>query len=250
MNSGLHRIFFLIFLLTGFGLLAEPLHVAIAGNLAPMEEDLKALLASNGIDAVFSVGSSGVLSNQIIGGAPFDLFLSADMVRPEKLFKMGWGIEKPKAYARGLLIEFSRKKISLLRGENLKNLSNWAIPSPDLAPYGKAALEVLSSLERNPLEEKTVLWTNNVSQAAQFALTSANGAFLPFSILNSLAYKSYKDSSYWTLVPENLYESIFQGILLLTDDSVSRLAYNLILGDAGRQLFEEWGYGGVYESDP
>jgi len=99
-----------------------------------------------------------MLTTQIMNGAPFDLFLSADLGYPRRLIEAGVadaagsaGSSTPIIYARGTLVLWARKdsglpppSLDLLRNPNLKRL---AIANPDRAPYGRAAVAALTSLK-------------------------------------------------------------------------------------------------------
>src|SRR3978361_72862 len=97
---------------------AQTLKVAIACNLQGVIKVLaKDFKEKTGIEIEPIVGSSGNLSAQIKNGAPFDLFLSADMNFPETLFKEGFSTDKPEGYAYGRLIICSTQQIGFENGK-------------------------------------------------------------------------------------------------------------------------------------
>src|SRR5471030_2047748 len=127
---------------------AQSLKVAVAANLQSvikvLGQDFK---QKTGIGIEPIVGSSGNLTTQIKNGAPYDLFLSADMTFPEALFKEGFSAKKPVVYAQGSLIICSNQDIGFENWERLlmtERIKKIAIANPAIAPYGKAAEETLT----------------------------------------------------------------------------------------------------------
>ena len=100
------------------------------------------------------LGSSGKLTTQIINGAPYDLFFSADMYYPKMLFNKGKTEKKPITYAYGAPVIWTmRKDIAMdslvqLKDPSIKHL---AIANPRNAPYGRKAIRYLK--QKNVYEE-------------------------------------------------------------------------------------------------
>ena len=121
--------------------------VAAAANLRDVLEDLKQIYIKENPDKKVEItfGSSGLLVQQILNGAPFDLFLSADTQFPEKLKIAGKNYGNPKIYAYGKVVLWSLKKdvskgLDLLQNPEINKI---AIANPELAPYGKNTVEAL-----------------------------------------------------------------------------------------------------------
>jgi molybdate transport system substrate-binding protein len=110
------------------------LRVAVASNFTlPLQSVLSQFEAQTGVKVQTVTGASGLLAAQIQRGAPFDVFLSADRVKPQQLAEAHFGA-KPFIYAQGQLLWVSRKAPS---PQGLP--SRLALPNPALAPYGQAA---------------------------------------------------------------------------------------------------------------
>jgi len=115
-------IFALLFLFTTVTSFAQELKVAVAANLQGVIKVLgKDFKQKTGIDIQPIVGSSGNLSTQIKNGAPFDMFLSADMSFPESLAKEGFSTKEPAIYAYGSLIICSAQNIGFENFIQLKS---------------------------------------------------------------------------------------------------------------------------------
>ena len=142
----------------------EPLRVAVAANFRNTLQQISELFEQHsGHRVVLSSGSTGVLYNQILHGAPFDLFFAADATSTRKLASADTG--EPFCYARGTLV--------LAGGNgNLAQLANpdfsLAIANPVTAPYGVAAMAVLARPEFAAGQGRKLLRGSNVVQAYQF----------------------------------------------------------------------------------
>jgi molybdate transport system substrate-binding protein len=158
-----------------------PLRVAAAADLEPVLPPILAeFQQATGIHAEATYQASAMLTTQIMNGAPFDLFLSADLGYPRRLIEAGVadaagsaGSSTPIIYARGTLVLWARKdsglpppSLDLLRNPNLKRL---AIANPDRAPYGRAAVAALTSLKLYDALKPRLVTGENIAQSAQFA---------------------------------------------------------------------------------
>ena len=165
-----------------------PLRVAVATNFTSTLHALADLYASaSGVRLRISSASTGVHYTQIRQGAPFDVLLAADSERPARLVADGLALTDSRmVYAIGRLVLLYPGKLS---GESLAALldrpdMSLAIANPELAPYGRAARDLLA---RFPAANPRVLTGQNVGQASQMwvaggadlALVSASFALEP-----------------------------------------------------------------------
>ena len=158
----------LLLFVTCQGLAGEPLRVAVAANFRATLQQISDLFEQQtGHRVTLSSGSTGVLYAQILHGAPFDLFFSADAASTQKLVAEDAGdtLGEPFCYARGSLV---------LAGGNgdLAQLANpalsLAIANPVTAPYGEAAMAVLARPEFAAGSDRKLVRGANVVQALQF----------------------------------------------------------------------------------
>jgi len=166
----------------------DRVRAAVAANfIRPFQEIAAAFESRKGVRIEATYTSSGNLYSQIIHGAPYDLFLSADEVRPARLFQAGTG-ETPFVYARGRVVLWSARKDFCPVGSDWKQALNGAkgrkiaLCNPEIAPYGMAAREALKKVGLwLPLQDKLVI-AQDVAQAFQYASTEAVAAgFCAFS---------------------------------------------------------------------
>ncbi|MFL6427183.1 MAG: molybdate ABC transporter substrate-binding protein [Acidobacteriaceae bacterium] len=211
----------LLFLLSHATLLAQsqaPLRVAAAADLEPL---LPSLLRNyeqqTGQHAEGSFASSATLATQIENGAPFDVFLSADMALPEKIVRDGFAAAGSTAqpYARGTLVLWTRNQsgvaplsMQLLASPAIHSI---AIANPQHAPYGRAAMQALTSLALVPAVESKLRTAENIAQAAQFASTGNADVGL-ISLTSALTLTA---QGHYVAVPANAYQPILQGAVAL-----------------------------------
>ncbi len=204
-------------LLLSASLQAEVATVAVAANfLVPMQTLAAVFEDRTGHELVLVPGSTGQLYAQILNGAPFDAFLAADADRPARLVDNGLAVGGSRfTYARGRLAlwsadpgAFDDRGIERLTGGDFRHV---AIASPELAPYGAAARQVLEQLDVwEALRSRTAVG-QSIGQA--FAMTATGNAELGLVALSqALAYDG--PASYVTVPPE-FHEPIEQDAVLL-----------------------------------
>ena len=240
----------LLFLTVGQLLSAGEITVAVAANVSYAMEDLKRAFMQKHPETKIRVivGSSGKLTAQIRRGAPFGLFMSADMGYPEALHKAGLALEEPKIYARGTLALFSLKPRDLSRGLQTltdPNIRRIAIANPKTAPYGKAAAEALRRSGLYDTLRPKLIFAESVSQTVAYAMTAADAGFVAKSALFSEKLRRYRTPDHFRDVDPALYTPIAQGIVLLKrakGDNAYRAFYDFVLGPDAAAIFRRYGY--------
>jgi len=226
---------------------AQSIKVAVAANLQTV---IKALgtdfKQKTGITVEPIVGASGNLTTQISNGAPFDLFLSADMSFPVTLYKEGFSSKQPVVYAQGSLIICSNQDIGFENWERLlltERIKKIAIANPAIAPYGNAAEEALK--EKGIIDDiKNKLVTGeSISQVNTYITTGvADVGFTTQSLVKDAADKT---KLYWVAIDPKLYAPIEQGMVLLKraeNNADAQKFYDYIQSPAAKAIFKEYGY--------
>ena len=195
------------------------------------------------------VGSSGKLTTQIREGAPFDVFVSADTKYPEEIFKNGGSAEKPKIYALGTLVLWSKNipaselSIDLLTDDKIKKI---ALPNPETAPYGEAAVQVLKSKGLFEKIEKKLVFGESIAQTAQY-ITSGN-VEAGFNALSIVLSPEMKDQGNYIILDSTNYKPIEQAAILLnhSEDSPKRETserfYQFLYSQKAKAIFQKYGY--------
>ena len=219
------------------------MHIAVASNFAPTLEKLSELFTKEtGHPIIITKGSTGTLYTQIIQGAPFDIFLSADASRAQKLEEDKVAIRNSRfTYAVGRLALWypsGQRSVSesVLNDKNIKHI---AIANPSLAPYGLAAKETLTQMGLWADKQSLLLMGNNVSQTFHFITNGNNTA--GFVSLSQLLKQQIPESQYW-IVPDIYHTEIKQQAVLLTDSPEGLGFMNFLKSDASRQIILADGY--------
>lgn len=226
--------------------------VAAAANLSAVKDDLAAAFTKKYPQCAveFTFGSSGTLVTQIKNGAPFQVFMSADKGFAQSLVDAKLVAGDAKVYAVGKLIFLTTKNLDLGKGlAVLKDASvvQWANCNPETAPYGRAAVEALTKSGLYDAVKPKLVLAQNVSQALQFTLTSADAGFVNKSALYSKEVKPYdKEGKYWFEVDPSLYSPIEQAFVLIksAESSKPAVAFASFLSSSEAQaVFAAFGYG-------
>jgi molybdate transport system substrate-binding protein len=229
---------------------ASELTVAAAANVSyAMRALTRAFEAEHpGTKVRVIVGSSGKLTAQIRRGAPYDLFLSADMGYPEALAAAGVTTAPPRPYALGALVLLSPHPRDLSGGLKVledPSLHRIAVANPRTAPYGRAARE---ALEHAGLYEKLrprFVYGESIAQTVAYTLTAADIGLVAKSALFAPRLRGMKAGSQWVDVNASLYTPIRQGAVLLkraADRADAKAFYDFLYGEKARKIFRDYGY--------
>lgn len=225
---------------------AQPLTVAVASNfLAPMQQLVRLWQQRYPDQPVRLVSaSSGKLYAQITHGAPFDLFFSADALRPQRLFQQGH-VHKPATYALGELVLWQRSgaqpPLARLKGGDFRRL---ALANPKTAPYGRAAQQVLQKLGLWPALQSRLVRGENVGQAFQFVRTG--NAQLGFAAHSQVIQAHVDDDAHRWMVDRTLYAPIVQQAVVVKGrpfETAAQRFLDFVLHDsAARATIAQSGY--------
>jgi molybdate transport system substrate-binding protein len=224
---------------------AAQVQVAVAANFAePAKEIARRFEARTGHKATLSFGASGQFFTQISKGAPFEVFLSADVDRPLKAEADGLAVAGSRfTYATGQLVLWSKtpglvdRRGAVLSTDKYQKL---ALADPKAAPYGQAAVETLRGLKLYDRVAPKIVQGTSIAQALQFAQTGA--AELGFVALSQVINE--RGGSRW-VVPENLHAPIDQQAVLLKTGAgnPAAVAFMVFLkGPEAKAIIRRYGY--------
>ena len=242
--------FLLIFIGLSFTqIAADEIKVAVASNFYPaMKEivsqyELKQSQSFENHNIVLISGSSGKHYAQIFNGAPFDIFFSADKIRPILLEKKGISETGSRfTYALGKLVLWSPLDGFVEKDEQLySNDSRFlAIANPRIAPYGVAAREALISLNLWEDLQSKLVRGENIAQTFQFVNSgNAKLGFISYSQLMNPSYPVI--GSFWE-VPQSLYTPIEQQVVLLKKSLLAKDFLSFIESDESLNIISKYGY--------
>lgn len=229
--------------------LAAELTVAVAANVQYTFEELKAAFEKETGTTVKSVvGSSGKFTAQIENGAPFDVFLSADMSYPQTLEKEGLTVNSPKIYAYGVLVLWTLNDVDLSKGIEAvadSTVKKIAIASPVTAPYGRQAVNALKHDNLYAQVHNKLVYGESIAQANQFITSKA--ADLGFTAKSVVLAPNMKGQGKWIEVDKDTYESIAQGVVVLKHAQKGNLEeaqkfFDFLFSPAAQEIFRKYGY--------
>jgi molybdate transport system substrate-binding protein len=239
--------FFLIVLISCSSKQDDKLTIAVAANLQFAIEDLvEKFSEQTGLECEIIVGSSGKLTAQIIEGAPFDLFLSADLKYPKTLYERGFTEFEPDIYAHGNLILWTLRKDIEPDLESLtkKDVRHIAIGNPKTAPYGLSAMEVIKRLGIEASIRNKLVFGESVSQTNQFIISEA--ADLGFTSKSVVMSPQMHNQGSWKEIDKSLYQPMAQGMVILKAREAFRTKSiqfrDFILSEEGKEILHKFGY--------
>ncbi|MFA7555379.1 MAG: molybdate ABC transporter substrate-binding protein [Spongiibacteraceae bacterium] len=241
---------------------AESATIATASNFkATMTELMAAFEQGHPQHQLRQINAaSGLLYNQIIQGAPFDVFLAADSRYPRELEQRGTGISQSRfSYAQGrLVLMFAQKPpkptattetefVAALK-KAIASKGRIAIANSTTAPYGIAAIEVIEHLQLAAATQPRLVSGNNIGQTFQFVKTgNAALGFVALSQVSmpSTAQPQQSSNYYYWLIPEQWHQPIRQQAILLQfgQDNPAAVAFLAFLQTPqAHHIIRQYGY--------
>ena len=238
------------FLISITSLFAGSINIAVAANVSyAMDTLLEAFYKTNpNTEVKVTLGSSGKLTAQIKNGAPYQLFMSANMKFPQSLYDDKIAITKPVVYAQGSLAMLSSKEKDFSKGIMIIDssvISKIAVANPKTAPYGKAAIEAIKNANLLESVESKFVYAESISQTVSYAVTAADIGFIAKSSLYSPKMTEYKEGINWVDVDSKLYTPINQGIVILknaSDNTEAKAFYDFMLSSKAKEIMKKFGY--------
>ncbi|MEZ0123098.1 MAG: molybdate ABC transporter substrate-binding protein [Candidatus Reddybacter sp.] len=232
---------------------AEQVTAAIAANFAGTIKYLKPLFErESGHRLVTSFASSGTLFAQIHHGAPFDVFLSADEQRPQQLIDGGMAVaDSAFIYTTGLLVLWSSQpelidpQGNILRAGHWsdKNIRHIALANPKTAPYGRAALQTLETMQLVDAMRPYRVTGQNIAQTFQF-VASGNAQLGFIAQAQVLALPESERGSSWR-VPQAMYSPIQQEAVMLMrgrENSAAKAFLQFLQSPRAKKIIRARGY--------
>ena len=239
---------FLILFCATLNAVAGEVNVAVAANFTvPMQKIAQAFEHETGHKTVLSFGSTGNFYAQIKNGAPYDVLLAADDETPLKIEKEGLAVSNSRfTYAIGKLVLWSKdpnlvdEKGEVLRSGNFQKL---AIANPKLAPYGQAAVEMMTKLGIYTSLQSKLVQGESIGQTYQYVYTE--NAQLGFVALSQVFLDGkISQGSAW-VIPSHLHNPIQQDAVLLNkghDNNAASALLNYLKTEKAKSIIKSYGY--------
>lgn len=223
--------------------------VAAAADLQyALIEISKAFAQETGIEAKTVFGSTGKLAAQIKSGAPFDVFLAANLAYPDSLFKQGLAVAAPKIYSYGIVVLWTTRGIDLTEG--LRALLNpaavkVAIPDPGHAPYGMAAVAALKRAGLYDSVKAKLVFGDNITQTAQYIATGSTD--VGFNSKAIVISPQMTGKGKWVELPADSYPGIAQGAVVTkygldNHRKSAKKFYEFIFIKKSREILKKYGF--------
>lgn len=227
---------------------AAEVQVAVAANFAgPLGRIGEGFTAATGHVLKVSAGPTGKFYTQIVSGAPFEVLIAADDETPKKLIDEGHALAGSNfTYAVGQLVLWSAQpgrvdeRGAVLAGDGYARL---AIANPKIAPYGKAALEVLQALGLSARATPRLVTGDSIAQAYQFV--ASGNAEIGFVALSQVAVPGKPSVGSMWRVPQSMYGEIRQDAVLLKageGNAAARALLDYLRGADARAVIQSYGY--------
>ncbi len=244
-----HSILLIIALLnTLCGYSRTTIMIAAAANVRDAMEEIRAQFMESNPNIVVNAnyGASGVLTQQIINGAGYDLFLSADEAYAIKLHAEGYGVGGVKPYACGKLVLHSRsidvEKMGFKALEQ-SSVHTIAVANPKFATYGERAVEMLQKTGVYEAIKSKIIYGENIGATAQYIFTQ--NAEMGFVALSQIKSPSAQNGGYSHIIPDSLYRPIVQSCILIKQSPTKPEAHlfrEYMLGAEAAKVWRKYGY--------
>ncbi len=224
--------------------------VAYAANLQYAFEELAALYETqSGVHVDGISGASGKFAAQILAGAPFDVFLSADTEFPARLAAAGQAAEPPRVYAIGALVVCTSDPAldpaawkALVSDARVAKI---AIANPETAPYGREAVRALEHEHLLAAAQPKFATGESIAQAGTFL--SSRAAALGFLARAMVVQGPLAKDLRCVPVAPDAYRPIEQAVVLLPrgvreNEAAARGFYAFLFTPAARDVFGRYGY--------
>lgn len=202
-------------------LAAQTITVAAAANLKYALDDIaREFTKESGIGVKIITGASGKLTQQIMSGAPYDAFLSADVEYPAKLAKGGVTTTPAQVYAYGSLVLWSNTGADLSKGVAVvadPKVQKIAVANPKTAPYGIEAMNAMKYYKVADAATGKIITAESISQVGAYVTTKAvDVGFMAKSVVLA---PEMKNVGKWVEVDDKAYNTIDQAMVGLKNGS-------------------------------
>ncbi|QOG12421.1 molybdate ABC transporter substrate-binding protein [Arcobacter sp. FWKO B] len=237
----------ILFILLALSLNAQNIQIYGATAMKLALEDLKNefLKDKKDSDITLFIGSAGRGYAQLTNGMEFDMFFSADRTYAQAIYDDKKGSTKPITYAYGLLTLYSLNEKLLtsdLSSMNEKSVKKIAIANPKLAPYGKAAIEIIEKTSFADIAKSKLVLGDNVAQAAHFVDTgTVEIGMVPYALLKN----NTNSKGVYVLLDDSLYtplEHCFVITKLGENKTLAKEFAEFVISAKGKEIIKSHGY--------
>ena len=228
---------------------AQTSTIAVAANMKDAFNEIAIVFKAGGKPEIRVVyGSSGNFATQIMNGAPFNLFIAADEQFPLELFRNGKTTDEGVIYAIGKLAVITKNSSGIFLLDSkadiakaISKANKIAIAKPELAPYGRAAVQYLKAEGLWDLAKDKLVYADNIGAATTYVMSGA--ADIGFTALSLAKSPEVTKQTSFLLVDTKFYEPIKQRMVLIKgapQESVD--LYRFMQGPQAKSILQKYGY--------
>ncbi len=221
--------------------------IATAANMQfVMPILVKHFTAKTNIACELVIGSSGKLTAQIKEGAPYDVFVAANIKYPTEIYNSGQALTKPQVYGYGKLVLWSMIDTIAPQIVNLKAdyIQHIALANSKTAPYGVAAVEVLKAYNLYGELEDKLVFGESIAQTNQFI--NSKSVEVGFTAMSVVLSPNIKGKGNWIAIDAALHKPIKQGVVLIKQESKdnkhAQKFYNFLFSTEAKNILKKYGY--------
>ena len=228
----------------------EKVTIAAAANVQfALKAIEKAFEDRTNIEADIIIGSSGKLTAQIMQGAPYDLFIAANLKYPQTLYESGFATAAPKIYALGSLVLWTMKEgidlsadLSALTQPIIKNIG---IANPKNAPYGAQAIAAIHYFQLQQALKDKLVYGESIAQVNQYVLSQ--NCEIGITAKSIVMAPQLRATGKWKEIDSSAYTPITQGVVITkfghkNNQQASKVFYDFLSSQAAQQIFLDYGY--------
>lgn len=225
----------------------DALTIAAAADLRYALDDIvdhyRAQHSGTHIDVIY--GSSGKMTTQILNGAPFDIFFSADIAFPERLYERGFAVTEPRIYAIGRIVLWSKRhdaSAMTLADLSQPDIRRIAIAQPIHAPYGLRAQEALQASGLWDDIESKLVFGENIAHTAQ--MVESQAADVGIIALSLALFPALAQHGYY-LIDDALHSPLTQGYVVTRHGKDNARAHDFaqfMQGAEARRIMQAYGF--------
>lgn len=228
---------------------SNTLTVAVAANVQyTIKEIKKAFEKTHKVKVELIVGSSGKLTAQIMQGAPYDIFISANLKYPKTLYQQKFATAPPKVYAEGALVWWTILQTPigvLLTQLDSDQVSKIAIANPKNAPYGQEAIRFLEQTQQIDKLRSKLVYGESIAQTNQFIQSGASD--IGITALSVVKAPNLSNQGQWQLIDADTYQAIEQGIVITKHGHKNTLQscqqfFDFLFSPTAQSIFKKYGY--------
>ncbi len=224
------------------------LTIAIAANVQfAMDSLVSTFRCETGVSCQVIIGSSGKLTAQIHQGAPYDIFISADMKYPKTLYRNGLTNGKPKIYAYGQLalwasIDTPSLSVNLLSNDQIKHI---AIANPEVSPYGLASVEIFKHYGLYDVLKDKLIYGESIAQVNE--LINLRVVDAGFTAKSAFVSGKMTQRGQWLVVAIDSYTPVAQGVVRIKRNHITDIYYiekfyQFLFSKQTQHIFQVYGY--------